>query len=241
MITLELTYEKSHLFMHTSNEKWLVDTGAPSSIARKTDLSFGQHGIDRCFEVTTNYMGLSIPELTELVGVEFDGLLGTDILNEFDILWDIGAGTMQFSESEMDINSLGLVGNELEIGNIMGVPTLNVTSQQQTLTMFFDTGASYCYLLRFSEPAPPQSLEIQDFLPGYGTFTTKLIQTMFEIDQISYPLQTGELPSLIGMSLSLAGAEGIIGNEIMTNRRIGYFPRRSSILIEQSEDADRLT
>jgi len=64
---------------------------------------------------------------------------------------------------------------------------------------------------------------------------------MFEIDQISYPLQTGELPSLIGMSLSLAGAEGIIGNEIMTNRRIGYFPRRSSILIEQSEDADRLT
>ncbi len=232
MITMKLTYEKSHLFMHTPQGKWLVDTGAPTSISPKTILSFDLQGYQRSFEVQQNYMGLSIPSLINLVGVEFDGLLGTDILNEYDILWDIKSETMLLTETEMDVRSIGLVGNELGIGNIMGVPTLQVACAGQSLTMFFDTGAPYSYLTKSLEPLPPSAHEVEDFLPGFGTFTTKLGQTSFEADQTIYSLQTGELPALIGMSLSIAGSDGIIGNEIMTDRRIGYFPRRHTMLIE---------
>lgn len=238
MITLKMTYENSHLFMHTSHGKWLVDTGAPSSISHGGSLLFDQNGYQRSFEVRATYMGISIPTLTDLVGVDFNGLLGTDILNEYDILWDIEAETMQLTENELDSNSLGLVGNELAIGNIMGVPTLDAALAGRSQTMFFDTGATFSYLTNFNEQLPPQAEEIEDFLPGFGKFTTKLSQINFEIGQVKYSLQTGELPTSIGMSLSVAGSEGIIGNEIMASRRIGYFPRRSSMLIEQSEDAD---
>ena len=234
MITLKMTYENSHLFMHTSHGKWLVDTGAPSSISPGLRLSFDQNGYQRGFEVPATYMGIAIPMLTDLVGVEFKGLLGTDILNEYDILWDIEAETMQLTEKELDASSLGLVGNELAIGNTMGVPTLDVTCAGRSQTMFFDTGATHSYLTKFYEQFPPQAKEVKDFLPGFGKFTTKLSQINFEIDQVKYLLQTGELPTLIGMSLSLAGSEGIIGNEIMTHRRIGYFPRRDAMLIGPS-------
>tara|TARA_Y100000385_G_C13026912_1_gene608837 strand:- start:111 stop:830 length:720 start_codon:yes stop_codon:yes gene_type:complete len=234
MLTMKMTYEKSHLFMHTCHGKWLVDTGAPSSISPELRLSFDQNGYQRGFEVPATYMGISIPTLTDLVGVEFSGLLGTDILNEYDILWDIEAETMQLTENELDASSLGLVGNELAIGNIMGVPTLDVTCAGCSQTMFFDTGATHSYLTKFNEQLPPQAKEVDDFLPGFGKFTTKLTQINFEMDRVKYLLQTGELPPLIGMSLSLTGSEGIIGNEVMRHRRIGYFPRRRAMLIGAS-------
>ncbi len=220
--------------MHTSHGKWLVDTGAPSSISTGLRLSFDQHGYQRNFEVPATYMGLSIPSLTDLVGVDFLGLLGTDILNEYDILWDIEAETMQLTENELDVSSLERLGKELAIGNIMGVPTLDVKCAGRFQTMFFDTGATYSYLTKFNERLPPQAKEVEDFLPGFGKFTTKLSPTQFEIDQVKYLLQTGELPTLVGMSLSVAGSEGIIGNEIMIHRQIGYFPRRHVMLIGPS-------
>ena len=234
MLTMKMTYEKSHLFMHTCHGKWLVDTGAPSSISPELRLSFDQNGYQRGFEVPATYMGIAIPMLTDLVGVEFQGLLGTDILNEYDILWDIEAETMQLTENELDASSLGLVGDELAIGNIMGVPTLDVTCAGRSQTMFFDTGATHSYLTKFNEQLPPQTKEVEDFLPGFGKFTTKLTQINFEMDRVKYLLQTGELPPLIGMSLSLTGSEGIIGNEVMRHRRIGYFPRRHAMLIGAS-------
>lgn len=237
MITMKLTYENSHLFMHTPHSKWLVDTGAPKSISPSKSLSLSQDGYQRVFEVQSTYTGLTIANLTALVEVEFDGLLGTDILNEFDILWDITSATMLLTETELDSASIGMVGHTLQIGNIMGVPTLEAKLSGQSQTMFFDTGAPYSYLLEHPENVPQETREVEDFLPGFGTFTTKLSQIHFEIDQISYSLQTGELPTLIGMSLSLAGSDGIIGNEIMTDRRIGYFPRRRAMLIGQSDGA----
>jgi hypothetical protein len=237
MIAMKLTYEKSHLFMHTTHEKWMVDTGAPSSISRSKNLTLNQDGYQRVFEVQSNHMGLSIANLTDLVGVKFDGLLGTDILNEFDIIWDIAAETMTLTEAEMDPRAIGFQGNELELGNILGIPTLHATIAGQHHTMFFDTGAPYSYL----NECPPSRLlpvkEVEDFLPGFGTFTTDLREISIQMNQASYSLQTGELPTLISMSLSLAGSDGIIGNEIMTNRRLGYFPRRNTMLLECAASA----
>ena len=100
--------------------------------------------------------------------------------------------------------------------------------------MFFDTGAAYSYLTKLNEQLLPQAMEVEDFLPGFGKFTTRLSQTKFEIDHVKYLLRIGELPSLIGMSLSLAGSEGIMGNEIMIHRQVGYFPRRHTMLIGPS-------
>lgn len=240
MLTMRMTFEKSHLFLHTPHDKWLVDTGAPTSISVDTPLVLDMKDHVRSFEVPKSYMGLSIPMLTDLVGVDFNGLLGTDILNEYDIVWDIQTETMKLAEDAMDVGSLGLTGTDIEIGNIMGVPTLIATCGEAAKTMFFDTGAPYSYLTNFDEELPPEAEKVEDFLPGFGTFTTKLWQTDFKIGKAKHVLQTGELPTPIGMSLSLAGTEGIIGNEIMTRCRIGYFPRRNMMVFEQTDAAARV-
>ena len=122
MITTKMTYENSHLFMHTPYGKWLVDTGAPRSFSPGLRLSFNQNDYHRGIQVPETYMGISISTLTDLVGVDFHGLLGTDILNEYDILWNIEAETMQLTENDLDASSLELVGTTLTIGNIRGVP-----------------------------------------------------------------------------------------------------------------------
>ena len=41
----------------------------------------------------------------------------------------------------------------------------------------------------------------------------------------------GTLPGLLGMTLMMAGAQGIIGNQILTNRVVGYFPRRRLLVL----------
>jgi hypothetical protein len=35
----------------------------------------------------------------------------------------------------------------------------------------------------------------------------------------------------LGMTLTMAGVEGIIGNELITDRALGYFPRRQKLVI----------
>lgn len=52
-----------------------------------------------------------------------------------------------------------------------------------------------------------------------------------QLGKTHYQLRCGALPELLGMSLMLAGVEGIVGNEIMTNRVVGYFARRNQLVL----------
>ena len=39
------------------------------------------------------------------------------------------------------------------------------------------------------------------------------------------------LPGILGMTLGIAGVEGIIGNKILMERTLGYFPRRRLMVL----------
>jgi len=43
--------------------------------------------------------------------------------------------------------------------------------------------------------------------------------------------QNGPLFSLLGATLMMADAAGIIGNQILCNRIVGYFPRRRALAL----------
>jgi hypothetical protein len=51
------------------------------------------------------------------------------------------------------------------------------------------------------------------------------------IGGIAFTLRCGTLPGLLGMTLMMASTEGIVGNAILSNRSVGYFPRRRVMVL----------
>ena len=97
--------------------------------------------------------------------------------------------------------------------------------------MFFDTGAQISYFQGDSLSKFPAEGTVQDFYPVIGEFSTDTFRIPIKIGRAQYPLRCGQLPTLLGMSLMLAGTQGIIGNELLQGRVVGYFPRRRWLIL----------
>jgi hypothetical protein len=69
-----------------------------------------------------------------------------------------------------------------------------------------------------------------DYYPGFGQFQTDTHNVEFLIGGNSFFLRCGRLPDLLGMTLMMADTEGIIGNQIIQERVVGYFPRRKALV-----------
>ena len=48
---------------------------------------------------------------------------------------------------------------------------------------------------------------------------------------VVFTLRCGTLPGLLGMRLLVAGTQGTVGNAILKNRTVGYFPRRRVMVL----------
>ncbi len=221
MQTLGLKLIKGHLFADINGRDWVIDTGAP--------LSFGAScaTIDaKAFTIGKEYAGLTAEGLSGLLDHEAAGLLGADVINEFDLLFDVPSGSLSVSEAYLSID-----GEVVELNDLMGIPIIEVSIGGEPYRMFFDTGAKISY---FQEPSLlnyPVTGSLMDFFPGFGQFETKTYLVDLEIEGSTYAFQFGTLPQLLGLTLSMGGTQGIVGNELIRERICGYFPRRKQMII----------
>ena len=210
-----------HLFAEIAGEEWVIDTGSPASFGTRTRISVG----DACFSVAPDYMGLTGTVLTGLVGHPTAGIIGTDILNEFDVLFDESAGRMRFSREKLD-----LTGVAVGISDFMGVPVVRVEIDGASHKMFLDTGAQVSYLQDEQLQDYPDAGVFHDFFPGVGAFETTTHRLPVAVGALAFELRCGTLPGLLGMTLAMAGTSGIVGNELFAGRVVGYFPRRRQLV-----------
>ena len=216
-----LKIQKGHLFVEIDGDDWLLDTGAPTS--------FGTNQIrieGRDFPVPSNYMGLTASQLTGFVGHPTVGIIGADILNEFDILIDMKSERVSFSSEQITLD-----GEVLEIDEFMGIPIIMARISGAERRMFFDTGAQISYFQDDSLDTFHAIGMATDFFPGIGQFRTETYRVSTTLGNRQYDLCCGSLPHLLGMTLMLAETEGIIGNEILYGRLTGYFPRRRELVL----------
>lgn len=221
MYELSLAFDKGHLFVKIDGSHWLLDTGAPTS--------FGSREIaiaDEDFAIPEDYMGLTAGELSGHVDHSVSGILGADILNNFDILIDIRNAKISFTREEI---SLG--GETLEMADFMGIPIIEVEIGGVGRRMFFDTGAQVSYYQDESLCSYPAIGSISDFYPGFGEFQTDTYRVDARIGATRFELCCGSLPGMLGMTLSMAGVDGIIGNEIISDHVLGYFFRRQKLVM----------
>lgn len=211
MTTFQINLFKGHPIIKDGENIILIDTGAPSTIHFANNLLFCSDN----FSCSTNYMGLTVQKISEMLGTEITTLIGADILSNFKVLLDYKNKVVIFSKGET--HSLS---NETTISSFMGIPIIELTVDNQRLKFFLDTGAKLSYL---DSKLTSQHTSIgteEDFYPGVGKFETECYEILTNFGSKEFQVKYGNLPSLLQMTLMLGGTNGIIGFDFFNNFKV---------------------
>ena len=220
MATLPLLLRNEHLFVETAGGLWLVDTGAPTSFGPALTVAGEQ------FRLRNSSLGLTAETLSEFVGVECVGLLGADVLGRFDTVLDLPNGRVTISTDQ-----LAHGGVAVRLDEWMGIPIVGVAIRGVAYRMFLDTGAQVSYFQHETLTSFPAIGRVTDFYPGFGKFETETYAVDLRLGGFEFTLHCGQLPGLLGATLLVAGTHGVIGNHVVRDRQVGYFPRRSLLVL----------
>jgi len=202
---------KGHPIINDGENRILIDTGAPSTIHTSDTLNF----CSQSFGCSTNYMGLTVSKISDMLGTEITTLLGADVLSDYKILLDYQNQVIEFSKQEIDID-----GTQMDISNFMGIPIIKMTIDNQELKFFLDTGAKLSYLTDSLTSNYESVGTDEDFYPGVGIFQTECFKIPTVFGDKEFIVKYGNLPSLLQMTLMLGGTDGIIGFDFFNNFKV---------------------
>lgn len=202
---------KGHPIFNDGVNRILIDTGAPSTIHSSDSLNF----CSESFKCSTNYMGLTVSKISDMLGTEITTLLGADILSNFKILLDYQNQVTAFSKQEIDID-----GAQVDISNFMGIPIIKMAVDNQELKLFLDTGAKLSYLSDSLTSNYESVGTDEDFYPGIGNFQTECFEILTIFGDKEFVVKYGNLPKLLQMTLMLSGTDGIIGFDFFSNFKV---------------------
>lgn len=211
MKQFQLQLFNGHPIINDGENRILIDTGAPSTIHASDSLNFCSEN----FRCSTNYRGLTVSKISDMLGTEITTLLGTDILLGFKILLEYQNQIIAFNKQEIDID-----GTQADISNFMGIPIIKMTVDNKELKFFLDTGAKLSYLSDNLTSNYESVGTDEDFYPGIGRFQTQCfeIQTLFGDKE--FVVKYGILPTQLQAMLRLAGTDGIIGFDFFNNFKV---------------------
>jgi hypothetical protein len=213
---------KKHLVLDADQGLWVLDTGAPTSFGSPETLEINE----KTYEIQSNYMGFDNTKLSEALGENVEGLIGGDILNEYDSYWDFSTNRISFS-----LENLESEGIPISLEFFMGIPTLKVVLRGVSYNWFFDTGAVVSYVTEQLDEWETPVDQYDDFYPGYGNFSTEIFEDEITLETLILKIKCGVLPSLLGMSLGVGGCAGILGLGAINKRSFLYAPRRKKLVL----------
>lgn len=211
MKSFQLKIFKGHPIIEDGEKIILIDTGAPSTINASDSLTFCSDS----FECSTNYMGLTVSKISDMLGTEITTLLGADILSEYKILFDYKNEVVEFNKQEITFD-----GAEIAISNFMGIPVIELSIDSQILKFFLDTGAKLSYLSKSITNNYKSVGTDEDFYPGVGLFKTECFEISTSFGTKNFIVKYGNLPQLLQMTLMLGGTDGIIGFDFFNNFKV---------------------
>jgi hypothetical protein len=211
MNTFKITLFDGHPIIKDGDNIILIDTGAPSTIHSSEQLVFCSNR----YTCSSNYMGLTIDKLSELLGTKITTLLGTDILSSYNLMLDYKNCIAQF-----DKNEIVLEGKEHELRSFMGIPKLKLNVDNQDLNFFLDTGAKLSYLANSYTANYASTGKQEDFHPGVGKFQTECFDIPTSLGNISFNVRYGNLPTLLQRTLMMGGTNGIMGSDFFNHFKV---------------------
>ena len=211
MKQFQITLFKGHPIINDGENIILIDTGAPSTIHESSNLTFCSDN----YSCSTNYMGLTVSKISEMLGTQITTLLGVDILSDYKILFDYKNKIVDLNKQE-----IGIYGTEIGISNFMGIPIIELSINNQKLKFFLDTGAKLSYLSDSITSNYESIGTDEDFYPGVGKFETECFEISTSIGDKNFLVNYGNLPRLLQMTLMLGKTDGIIGFDFFNNFKV---------------------
>ena len=220
------------IYIELDESLWVFDTGSPGSFGSKSSASI----CGRTFKVPSSYLGISISSIGKHVVPKCVGLLGMDILGQFDFNIDLSSESIEVSTEKLICDGIEI---QLETTSIEGlealtsseVPAINAHIDGRNFRMVFDTGAEISYLQDDIINSFPEAGHFKDSYPGFGNFDTDTYRIDLTLQSEKFLVRCGRLPYSVGIPLTALGVQGIVGNEILKNRKVGFFPRRNIMVI----------
>ncbi|MBU4179873.1 MAG: retropepsin-like domain-containing protein [Desulfobacteraceae bacterium] len=213
-----------HIIVSSSNGNLLIDTGAPSSVGYDNTVSFA----GRNHFVKKDFMGVSPKSLSGYIGTRINALIGADILNQYDMVISPHLRQLLVSDEEQHVD-----GEQLELDEFMGVPIFKASVDENTIRMFFDTGARLSYLHPNIAQTYPRIGTEQDFYPSIGRFKTETYRVPIALGGETVELVVGILPQLLRTTLMMANTSGILGTAILSDYLVGFAPRRKKLILQR--------
>lgn len=212
----------NHILVEIEDNIALVDTGAPYSVGRNSEINI----LGKDYNLSSDYLGITVDKISEYIGTNIDILLGADILS--DMYFQIN---LQDKLLCMDRTLIDIDGETMSVELFMNIPLIEFEIRGQKIRAFLDTGAKLSYL----DPELTKDYESigteTDFYPGVGQFSTPTYEVPITLLDQEYRVVFGNLPELLQMTLMMANTNGILGNDLFRYFTVSFALQDGSITL----------
>jgi len=211
---------EGHLLIRHDAQALLLNTGCPVSIGSRPSFQF----LDREIPALQRYHGMTVQQWSEVIGINIDVVLGSDVLGGSAVAIDPEAGRVVFDE---DADRPHARGARLE--TVAGMPVVEVGLTGGKRRLLFHTGATLSCLRDVDTRAHPCVGVARDSYPGLGEFATELRQVPFVFGDQSVSLECGQLPAPLERALRATHIDGIVGTNLLRTFSVGWGSRFSEL------------
>jgi len=209
-----------HIIIKKEGKRFLLDTGSP--------ISFGSAGRVRLFGNSVTLVpnappldavaiGKQVGGLAEpAVDMELDGLVGTHLFRGLALTIDWEARTVTTRSARTE--ATGWRGDQ-----IGGLPSARISINGREVTAVTDTGARSCFADPRLLAGSPVVGKTRDFFPGHGSFETTVHSVQAQLDGMTETIRIAEAPPIIVRAMNAAGADALIGTDLMMRRGLTRF------------------
>ena len=227
MATYPLHLQGGHLFVEINGQRWLFDTGTATSFGSTPNLSVA----DRAFAVKPIMTGkpgkpiIGVPKIVQFLGAPCAGVLGLDIIGEFD--WTLNAAkrtcTAATEATPIRDRSFAL---KAEHGQL----SAQVTVRDREYRLRLDTGFQLTFLEHPVIEHFPSAGKGRDFHVYFlgGWFQTDSFHVPMKLggEFAADNLRTGRLPASLRKDILPEAYDGILGAEFFSRHYLAFAPRR---------------
>jgi len=207
MNSYPITLFDGHAIIYVEDNIILIDTGSPSTIHSEKSIEF--NGIS--FNTSTNQLGVTTEQVSDLLGMTITTLMGTDILSQFVVQFDYQYNTVVFDPEQNPRTSKTVI---LPFTTILGVPSISLSVGSNPITAFLDSGAKLSYLTSKVTESYQMEDIVEDFHPAIGRFETPTYRIHTSVGGLEFLGLYGNLPSTLSPLLSMQSIDGIIGCDL---------------------------
>lgn len=227
MATYPLHLQGGHLFVEINGQRWLFDTGTATSFGSTPNLSVA----DRAFAVKPIMTGkpgkpiIGVPKIMQFLGAPCAGVLGLDIIGEFD--WTLNAAkrtcTATTEATPIRDRSFAL---KAEHGQL----SAQVSVRDREYRLRLDTGFQLTFLEHPVIEHFPSAGKGRDFHVYFlgGWFQTDSFHVPMKLggEFAADNLRTGRLPASLRKDILPEAYDGILGAEFFSRHYLAFAPRR---------------